>query len=335
VKIRLLEDSAKTLWEDRLVKTRYPSVYQSWEWGEHKKRAGWQPERWFFETGSDEDFWICQFLVKKKPLGFRLVWAPGGPCGCSSSHWPPGLSQGLWQAARAGNPRAYFRCDPYEPLEADLSQGQEETAPLHRPRMILNSAVSVWLELNGSDEALIQGMKKNHRYRLRQAQRADLTWSHEKTPKAMNDLARILHQVRQIKSIRAATLASDEIENLAGDLGAKAQLTVGYLDGIPVAGALCLLQGSRAWYSYAGCNLRGREVSASYALVLEAAKEARRGGAKYFDLAGVSPGKVRYAGVNDFKKGFGGREVRLSGEWEAGGWLARLVGNAAVLLKRG
>jgi len=327
VKFWRLENSAKALWEERLIQTRYPSLYQSWEWGEHKKRTGWQPERWIFETGGNQDFWICQFLVKKNPLGIRLVWAPGGPCRCSSSPWAPKIAQGLWQVAKAGNPWTYFRCDPYEPLEAKFSGSPEKTAPLCRPRMILNSATSVWLELGDSDETLFQGMDKNHRYRLRQALKAELTWSHKKT--------RILSQVREIKSIRTALPTPGEIENLVNDLGSKTQLTIGYLDGMPVAGALCLLQGNRAWYSYAGCNLQGRKVSASYALVLEAAKEARRMGAKHLDLAGISPGKARYAGVNDFKKGFGGRVVRFSGEWEAGNWLTRLIGNVAVFFKHG
>lgn len=286
------------------------------------------------ETGNDQDFWICQFLVKKLPFGLRLVWAPGGPCGSSSSPWAIGLSQGLWQVAQARNPWAYFRCDPYEPLAADLPCSSKEMAPFCRPRIGLNSATSVWLELGESDEALIQGMDKNHRYRLRRALKAGLTWRHDKIPETISHFAQILDQVREIKSIRSATPTITHLKNLADDLGVKAQLILGYLGGVPVAGAFCLLQGNRAWYSYAGCTLQGREVSASYALVLEVAKAVRRLGVKHLDFAGISPGKKQYAGVNDFKKGFGGQVVRLSGEWEAGGALERLIGNAAVFLKR-
>lgn len=125
-----------------------------------------------------------------------------------------------------------------------------------------------------------------------------------------------------------------EMANLADDMGTQAHLTLGYRGSKPVAGALCLLQGHRAWYAFAGCTVLGREVSASYALIPELCKEVRRLGVRQLDLAGIAPNEKKYAGVNDFKAGFGGRVIRLSGEWEAGSLPARLAGNIAVAWRR-
>ena len=327
-------DGSSADWGGVLNQFQTPSVYQSWEWGEHKKRSGWQPERWVFGDGSDSCLGVCQFLTKKLSTGLRLVWAPGGPVVRAPSAWTKDFARALWQVARSGHSWAYFRCDPYEAREFGSDDAEAMHHSLHRPWFFLNPGTSVWLDLPDSESEFVQGMVKNHRYRFRQAQKAGLAWTHGKSSASVRDFTEILQEVRKIKSMGTAPPKFTEIQNLVDDLGDKAHLTLGYRDGKPVVGALCLLQGHRGWYSYAGCNSLGRQVSASYALVPEIAKVVRWLGVRQLDLAGISPWKKKYAGVNDFKKGFGGRTVSLAGEWEAGGFVARLAGNLAVAWRR-
>ena len=334
IKTQKLDGSASADWESLLNQTRYPSVYQSWEWGEHKKRSGWKPERWIFKEEGERLVSLCQLLVKTSAIGLRLVWAPGGPCGFKAAEPANGcFGKSVIKAVFPVKKRTYFRCDPYRPLEAENSNPAEFFYPLKRPWFNVNSGVSVWWDLPELEKDLVGGMAKNHRYRLRQSQKAGLHWKHEKTSESIRGLVEILSELRRVKSIREIPPTVGEIETLTNDLGPKTHLVIGYLDGRPIAGVLALIQGKRAWYSYAGCIAHGREVSASYGMVFELAKALRQIGVTQLDMAGISRGKKKYAGVDDFKKGFGGRIVRLAGEFEAGGFLARLAGNLAVLLR--
>lgn len=54
------------------------NALQSWEWGELKENFGWQVERFGFFR-EDKLVGAVQCLIKKLPLGFKILYISRGP----------------------------------------------------------------------------------------------------------------------------------------------------------------------------------------------------------------------------------------------------------------
>jgi lipid II:glycine glycyltransferase (peptidoglycan interpeptide bridge formation enzyme) len=66
----------------------------------------------------------------------------------------------------------------------------------------------------------------------------------------------------------------------------------------------------------AATNDLGRNTCAAYSMVPNLLKHLASKGIKRFDFGGIDPGNPGAAGVDHFKKGFGGSIVESLGEWE-------------------
>lgn len=68
----------KKIYNDFVKNHPYGNALQSWEWGELKENFGWQAERFgLFEN--DKIIGAAQCLIKKLPLGFKILYIPRGP----------------------------------------------------------------------------------------------------------------------------------------------------------------------------------------------------------------------------------------------------------------
>src|SRR5688572_30406388 len=93
---RLDEDAGEREWDALALRAGDASVFQSWRWGEYRRRAGWTPERWLARIGG-EPVALAQLLVKPLPLGARIIWVPGGPL----FRFPRGDADSLAEAVAA------------------------------------------------------------------------------------------------------------------------------------------------------------------------------------------------------------------------------------------
>jgi peptidoglycan pentaglycine glycine transferase (the first glycine) len=81
--------------------------------------------------------------------------------------------------------------------------------------------------------------------------------------------------------------------------------------GEGLATLFVLRVGNRVIEPYGGMTSRGAESRANYLLKWEAIRTSRAAGAVCYDMWGISHG-----GIEHFKSGFGGREVRYVGAWD-------------------
>jgi lipid II:glycine glycyltransferase (peptidoglycan interpeptide bridge formation enzyme) len=81
--------------------------------------------------------------------------------------------------------------------------------------------------------------------------------------------------------------------------------------GEPAAALLLLACGRRVIEPYGGMTAAGGEARANYLLKWEAIRSSRERGFGIYDLWGVA-----HPGIEQFKAGFGGRELRYVGAWE-------------------
>src|SRR5262249_45099102 len=82
-------------------------------------------------------------------------------------------------------------------------------------------------------------------------------------------------------------------------------------DGEPVATLFLVRCGPRVVEPYGGMTGAGADTRANYLLKWEAIRSSREAGATSYDLWGLATG-----GIEQFKTGFGGREVRYIGAWD-------------------
>lgn len=101
--------------------------------------------------------------------------------------------------------------------------------------------------------------------------------------------------------------------------GEEVSLLLAERDGKPLAGAIEIIQGSRAWYAY-GCSFdHGRKDMPNALLQWEMIRRAMASGCSIYDMRGVEgwpgddgPGK----GLHRFKQGFDGRLVEYVGQMD-------------------
>ncbi len=95
-----------------------------------------------------------------------------------------------------------------------------------------------------------------------------------------------------------------------------------------LAGLMVFAFGGKAWYLYGASADDGRELMPNYLLQWEAMRWAQAQGAQTYDLWGVPDEDEQTLetqftqrsdglwGVYRFKRGFGGRLVRVAGAWD-------------------
>ena len=81
--------------------------------------------------------------------------------------------------------------------------------------------------------------------------------------------------------------------------------------GEPVATLFLVRSGTRVVEPYGGMTPAGGDSRANYLLKWEAIRSSREAGATTYDLWGLA-----HAGIDHFKTGFGGREIRYVGAWD-------------------
>jgi len=107
-----------------------------------------------------------------------------------------------------------------------------------------------------------------------------------------------------------------DMDVLRRTFGDDSAILVGYAGHEPVTGCMVLMAGQTASYVLAATGDAGRKVSAAYAMVWQLLTRLKARGVACFDFGGLSPAAPGMAGVDHFKRGFGGRVVEYLGEWE-------------------
>lgn len=308
---------SKEAWDGPLQAAADATVFQSHAWGEYKRNHGWQPVRCSVRDKSGRAVVMAQVLLKTLPLGIHAGWAPGGPVlqfkGWSAKQAAKALDvlrEGL--LARYG--RLWLRFHSHIPNAPELAY--VFSGRFHRPVFKVNSEFSQFIDLGQSVEAFEKAMTSKHRYYMRQAQGHGLTWKFGNDDAAQRDFAALHEEMTREKGMESIRVGAEETRKIFSALGGQALILNGYHEGVAVTSCLVQRFGNRGFYASAATGARGRELSAAYAMVHELFRVLKESGMTRLDFAGLDPKTPAAAGVNHFKRGFGGELVEYLGEWE-------------------
>lgn len=324
-------------WDEEIAALPGAHVLQSREWGEFKRRNGWEPlpMRWHDSSGK-----LCAAaLVLQRSIrlgGFAarmsVLYVPRGPLlDWSNAELRARVLTDLQQLARRKG-AIFLKIDPDLPLgwgvpgstdAADHPAGVETAASLQQRGWLFSADQiqfrnSVVIDLRPAEEEWLARMKQKTRYNLRLAERKGVTVRAGSTA----DIS-LLYQMYAETSIRDGFVirAEDYYRDLWGGFlqSGLARVLIAEVEGEPVGAVILFLFAGRAWYFFGMSRQAHREKMPNVLLQWEAMKLARAEGCSHYDLWGapdVFDESDSMWGVFRFKEGLGGQVIRTLGAWD-------------------
>ncbi len=331
------ESGSGDVWNALLLETGDPNVFQTYEWGEFKRVAGWTPDRWLAREPDGSVVGMAQVLTKVFPGGISIGWAPGGPILVFPKRSGPDPTITLTrflETQKATGARRWVRLYSLAPAEKDLIRAFEHACV--RPLFALNSGYTLRIDLHQSLDDLTRKMSTKHRYYVKKSLGVGIEWKVGNDPELINEFSRLYADMVRIKALASLDGGAEEVRPLCAALGEQVIILAGFVGGEAVTACLTLIFGERAFYFKAATGRKGREMSAAYAMIHQLLVYLGERRVTQLDFGGIAPDSRRLAGVNHFKKGFGGELVEYVGEWEwaSSAWL-RWAGNLAIRCRRG
>ncbi len=323
--------SQRRVW-DELIATHAGQPFQSWAWGELKSHFGWQPTRLATADGAA----AAQVLIRPY-RGLAVAYVPRGPMMSGNAASTSALTSAIIALARSRR-AAFVRFEPdilqddsaADPLAASLAQhGFKPSQRTLQPRS------TIQLDLTPSEEQLLAAFSKGHRADIRRAERDGVVIRVGAPETDAEILRQMLVATNQRKTF--GFHSAGYYRRLLLDFGESARLQIAEINGQPIGASLVLAFGRHGTYLAAGSNSIGLEHRAAHLLQWHAIRWAKERGAATWDLWGIADARGRYElaaatnsldaeqlaaleaearrdpldGVYRFKKGWGGRVVRM------------------------
>ena len=325
----LTDEAASRIWDKNLKRFADCSPFQSYAFGEYQRYLGWQPCHWAATNEEGETTAMCLGLVRRYPLGFGIVWCPGGPVGDVQS-WDEGLRDTILQTS--GLKRLYlrFRCDQERHVADALFLDHRGWSRSISP---MTSSFSMELDLALGEDELFNRLHRPWRRNLRLARQNDLKIELCTNPD-IDELSRVFAEMEARKHL-PRQFSPEKLDNLFKHAASN---LIFYRCEDASGNLICfrgaLVTGSRACDYLAATTEKGRELRASYAVLWQMLRQCGEKGVMTYDLGGIDP--WANPGVYTFKKNTGAREVESLGEWDwATSSALRFFGNWAIGRRQG
>lgn len=178
-----------------------------------------------------------------------------------------------------------------------------------------------FLDLSKDEEELLQNMRYNTRYNIRQASKKGVTVATYGIDR-MDDWYALYNETAARSGMQEVTDSFFEDFYKLGKQEANdihVSLLVADYNEEPLASMFLVLSKKRGTYLYGASTNAKKEMRASYALQWEAIKKAKAFGCEEYDMFGCAPNldkKHPLHGVHLFKKGFGGALYHRMGCWD-------------------
>jgi lipid II:glycine glycyltransferase (peptidoglycan interpeptide bridge formation enzyme) len=328
VKIKKITDPQS--WNDLIKTFPYHHVLQSWEWGDFKKRYGWDPERLAF-VRSGQVVAAAQVLARRaRPAPVSVLYVPKGPALDYTNLKCCELVLDALEAFARKKRAIFIKIDP----DVVRSKGERDDADLiplgssviemlgDRGWRFSNDQIqfrnTVQLDLQKDQDSLLAAMKQKTRYNIRLAKRKGV----EVRSASTDDLPLIFKMYAETAErdqflIRPLAYYRDAWAAFM-DAG-LAHAIIAECEGSAIAAVILFCFGDRVWYMYGASRNEHREKMPNHLLQWEAVRWSQAQGYKIYDMWGAPNEFVASDpmwGVWRFKAGFGGEVIRHIGAWD-------------------
>jgi lipid II:glycine glycyltransferase (peptidoglycan interpeptide bridge formation enzyme) len=328
----------KARWDSFVARSNPGSYLQTTAWAEVKAPNGWTPVRFMGSSiivpqahadiaTSDEDapeqageetaFGVQLLMRKPRLFPWAFAYAPRGPV---FERWNAATLEAFTGALRhaivsVSTKVSHVRIEPEIELNGPLDVdgdfrhalrrcGWRSATPIQPPR-------TRQVDLRPDEAALWAGLRKKWRQYVNKARRSDVRVV-EVTADRLPEFYSIYQETARragfvIRTYESYLTVWREFEKL----GMARLLMAEGPDGAGLATLFLLRVGDRVVEPYGGMTEAGAESRANYLLKWEAIRTSREQGAASYDMWGIS-----HEGIEHFKAGFGGREIKYVGAWD-------------------
>jgi ubiquinone/menaquinone biosynthesis methyltransferase len=314
--VRSVQDGAE--WNRLLSQVPNAHLLQCWEWGELKRETNWTPQRLLFSRAGAP---VAAAAVSRRPL-------PGLGWGIAYCQKGPALDYDdldlFGQVLRSLADYARRRRCIFLKVDPDVEATHGGAAALRAAGFVpaaeqVQTRSTVIVDLRGADRELLGRMSASWRRYINKAGREGVRVRRG----TLDDLPRFFELMqdterRQGYVIRPAWYYHSAFKRLheAG----LAELFLGEVEGSPEAAVVGCRLGRRAWYLWGGATELGLKARAPHLLQWQTMQWARTHGCDSYDMWGAPDDPDDTAdplsGVYYFKRGFGGRHVRMAGVYD-------------------
>ena len=174
---------------------------------------------------------------------------------------------------------------------------------------------TIVIDLNQSEEEILQGMHQKGRYNIKLARKKCV-----EIRKSTNtdEFYKILQETGSRDGFHLNP--PEFYQTMLGELKDKVALYMAYYNDQPIAGIIVTFIGNTATYFYGASSNEHRNLMAPYLLQWHAIQEAKKREYQYYDFLGIADPKNPkdpLKGVTEFKRKFGGQHI----EWPRGGMI--------------
>lgn len=290
-------------WDERVLALR-GHFLQSAAWARVQGRLGYELD---FASGRG---WCWLGIVR--PAGpLRYLYLPFGPNFADAAALGDALATARQRARSLGC--AFIRIEPDSITAAQLGRlgARQVRSRQHQHTLVLR--------IDADDATLRRGLNSGHRSRINTAEKRGLTIVQVQ---AADDISAFVGLLRQTES-RAGFYSHDDpyYRAIADELMPTGEASLYYAvhENRRVAGALIFDYGDTRYYAFAASDTQRRSVMPAPPLVWRTILDGRERGLRFFDFWGVAPPDQpdhKWAGITEFKRGFGGELHARAGTWE-------------------
>lgn len=301
-----------TQWNEALSQFKEYNIFQSYEWGELKKSEGWEPLRIIVSDNDSKKLTLIAQIVTKKVLGINIAWCPGGPLIIVEDEGKANSALQKFKDIVTEYNLANLRCKTY--ME-DNDVNNKFFIRFKKPSSTLTSRKTNIIKIVPSDDFLSQ-IRKKHRYYVKQSQKNNIDWQIKENDEAGLAFYSIYKQMQEEKNLNLSIIDIDLFAKLFNSSNNNKIITLaGYKDGECVAACVVSIFYRKAFYHYAASTSRGKDLNASYGMIFELINYLNTLDVDILDFGGLSEDQSS-AGVDFFKEGFNGEEIKRVGEFD-------------------
>ena len=301
-----------TQWNQALLQFQEYNIFQSYEWGELKKSEGWEPLRIIVSDNDCKKLTLIAQIVMKKVLGIYIAWCPGGPLITTENKDKADSALKKFKDIVTEYNLANLRCKTF--ME-DNDINNKFFIKFTKPSNTLTSRRTNIIKMMPSHDFLSH-IRKKHRYYIKQSLKNNIDWQIRENDEAGLAFYSIYEQMQKEKNLNLPIIDVSLFAKLLNSSDNNRIITLaGYKDHECVAACVVSIFHRKAFYHYAASTNRGGDLNASYGMIFELMNYLNSLDIDILDFGGLSEDQSS-AGVDFFKEGFNGEEIKRVGEFD-------------------
>jgi len=305
----------KSQWENFILQNSEMTFLHSWNWGEFNKNTG--EKIWRIGIFEDNELQAVELVIKVIAKRGSFLFVPQGPMISRKSKVESRklLNELFVFLKKLGREEkvGFIRVSPIlentsENLDIFKSFGFRN-APIH----MMHPETTWLLDITKSEDEIFKEMRKTHRNLIRRAGKEGVEIIQSVDEKYLKAFYKIhMETVRRHKFIPFSyDYIKKEIDLFKNDDQINI-FSAKYKNEI-ISSAIVVFYGNQAFYHHGASSSKYSKIPASYLVLWEAIREAKKRNKKIFNFYGIVENKPKHPwfGLSKFKKGFGGYKKEL------------------------